>query len=121
MHLLEGPDLGHSTNLLWGEKGKKEKKKAQHPAGFEPTTSRVFAPEASALPLCYNRCPRQYLLVEHHSEALLLRVWRPWLGWSGLFIVRSSGKTSADVGRHVILFTPEEQLTDAKRSPTKRI
>ena len=46
MLLFERPDLGHSTNFLWSEKGKKRKKKAQHPAGFEPTTSRVFAPKA---------------------------------------------------------------------------
>ena len=45
MRLLEQPDLGHSTNSLWGHEGKKEKKKAQHPAGFEPMTPQVLAPE----------------------------------------------------------------------------
>ena len=38
LYLLEGPDSGHTTE------GKKEKEKAQLPAGIEPTTSRVMLP-----------------------------------------------------------------------------
>ena len=30
--------------------------KDQYPGEIMPTTSRVFAPEVCALPLCYNRC-----------------------------------------------------------------
>ena len=57
MHLCEEPDLGLSTNLLWGEKGKKEEEPSQYPVGFEPTASRVKATEACTLLLCYNHCP----------------------------------------------------------------
>ena len=39
-----------------------KKKKAQHPAGIEPPTSRVFAPQACALPLFYNHCPLSFCL-----------------------------------------------------------
>ena len=38
-----------------------ERKKAQHPAGFKPTTSWVFALESCAQPLCYNRCQKPLL------------------------------------------------------------
>ena len=34
MHLLEGPDLGRSTNLLGGEKGKKRRRKSPAPGGI---------------------------------------------------------------------------------------
>ena len=40
-----------------GKKRKEEEKKVHYPVGLKPTTSRVFAPEACALPLCYNWCP----------------------------------------------------------------
>ena len=36
LHLLAEPDLGRTSE------GKKEKKKAQHLAGFKPKTSRVL-------------------------------------------------------------------------------
>ena len=43
MHLLEGPDIGHSMNCYDGKfkkKRQKKKKKAQSSAGYEPSTSR---------------------------------------------------------------------------------
>ena len=36
----------------------RERKKAQHPAGTKPTTSRVFAHEECTLPLWTNRWPK---------------------------------------------------------------
>ena len=56
MHLLEGPDLGHSTDIITKWHTKEEEKKAQHPAGIKPATSRDFASKACALPLCHNLC-----------------------------------------------------------------
>ena len=46
------------SNVFWGMKGKMKEKNAQHQAGFEPTTARMFTPKACALPLCCNRCPQ---------------------------------------------------------------
>ena len=61
MHLLEGPDLGHSM-IYYDEKlvkkrwKKKKKKKAQCPAKFEPLTSRSRG-ECSTTALGYIRGP----------------------------------------------------------------
>ena len=46
----------HQFIMRWERKGK-NKKKAQHPAGFVPTISWVSALGACALPLCYNCYP----------------------------------------------------------------
>ena len=50
MHLLVGPDLRHSTYEGKGKKG--GRRKAQHPPGFEPTTSGVLLQCHS-----YSHCP----------------------------------------------------------------
>ena len=39
MHLLEGPDYGHSTDERKSEKLEEEEEKSPALAGFEPTTS----------------------------------------------------------------------------------
>ena len=50
-----GLELGHSTNPLGSKLGcKVGGEKAQHQAGFEPTTSRAFDPEAPTQPLYSN-------------------------------------------------------------------
>ena len=90
--------------LLWRKvrkerrKKRRKKKKAKHPAGFKPTSSRIYAPEASALPLRYNHGPICKLFIhlgfwDPRLEflcpfVLLPEVWsrRGWTGrgWSRL-------------------------------------
>ena len=65
MHFLEGPDLGHYKFIMRRERKVKEKKN-QHGAGFEPTTSQVFA-----LPLRHNRCLRLTVLFTTRSQRRL--------------------------------------------------
>ena len=52
LHLHQGPEL---RMYYWYDR--EAKKKAQHPAGFEPMISWVFALLACALPQCHNCCP----------------------------------------------------------------
>ena len=79
MHLLEGPELGHSTR--WERKKKKGK---MHPAGFKPTTSRVLAPEACDLPLSYNfrtNETKEIKVICCLTSSLRWRTGRPSSAW----------------------------------------
>ena len=68
MHFLEGPDVGHSTNSLWGEKGKNKEEKAQNLARYEPMTSWVCAPKACAL--CHDCVPTYFIVKSAKSSRL---------------------------------------------------
>ena len=82
----------------------KKKKKAQHPVGFEPTASRVSAPEACAPTQCFNRCPNcsNYFLVgplrlfnSHQNSG---RIWRSkHLSATG----QVSSTATTEIGNHL--------------------
>ena len=71
-HLFEGPDYRtlYQFNMRWE---RKEETRAQHPAGFEPTTSWVSAPKACALPLCYNSFPAQ---ISYMCQRMITMRWK---------------------------------------------
>ena len=90
-----------------GVKKKRKKKKAQHLAGFKPTSSRIYAPEASAQPLRYNHGPICKLLIylgfwDPRLEFLCPFVLLPEVssrrGWTGRGWSRLSAGPRSDRG-----------------------
>ena len=71
------------------------KKKAQHRAGFKPMTSRVQAPMACALPLCYNCCPKNDTYRFNKVRNLRVRTSSQWR--FGRNVVGSKSAAPSDV------------------------
>ena len=71
LRLLEGPDLGHTTEG-W------KKKKSTAPGGNQTNDLKSFGLPACALPLCYNRCLCNHAAL--HSMASLSLVFEIILG-----------------------------------------
>ena len=55
MHLLEGPDLGHSMILLWWKVRENEDRRSKK--AEQDSTPQSHDQKASALPLRYKRSP----------------------------------------------------------------
>ena len=53
MHLLEGPDLGHSI-IYYYEKFEKKNRRREKPSARQDLNPRFPDHQASAPPLCYN-------------------------------------------------------------------
>ena len=76
MHLLEGPDLGHNTNLLWGEKGKERIRKKPSTRQDSYPQSLEFLLLGRVLYRCATTATLQGLILLQKSF-FLSQIWKP--------------------------------------------